>query len=109
MGFDYNYYLTGKIPTEIGLMTRLTAAWLHSNLLKGTIPSEIGRLTNMVFLSLDDNMLSGTIPSELGLLTNLGNLYLLGNNLTGEYTCPEYITFCDISCDDEDNEACRSL
>jgi hypothetical protein len=109
MGFDYNYYLTGKIPTEIGLMTRLTAAWLHSNLLKGTIPSEIGRLTNMVFLSLDDNMLSGTIPSELGLLTNLGNLYLFDNNLTGEYTCPEYITFCDISCDDEDNEACRSL
>jgi hypothetical protein len=24
MGFDYNYYLTGKIPTEIGLMTRLS-------------------------------------------------------------------------------------
>lgn len=92
-----------------------------------------------VLLDLSSNALMGTIPSEIGLLTWLSKychlvplltvvtrnscvlhfnfhssaqLDLYDNNLTGEFTCPDYVPWCYVSCSDDPdntNATCRSL
>jgi hypothetical protein len=37
--------LTGEIPTEIGLLTKLSALTLSANELSGMVPTEMGQLT----------------------------------------------------------------
>jgi hypothetical protein len=78
--------LTGTIPTELGLATRLFILYakrntpenevdllpslrnLHKNGLEGTIPSQL-QSTRINYLNLFENNLSGTIPTVLGLLS----------------------------------------
>ncbi|PXY41171.1 hypothetical protein DMB65_09460 [Flavobacterium cheongpyeongense] len=78
-----NNKLSGTIPAEIGLLTKLTSLQLHTNQLSGTIPAEIGLLTKLTSLQLHTNQLSGTIPAEIGQLTLLQTLHLHTNQLTG--------------------------
>ncbi len=75
--------LGGRIPPELGELSRLT--WLHldGNRFAGPIPPELGKLTRLRILSLGDNDLTGPIPSELGDLSNLRRLWLDDNGLTG--------------------------
>ena len=75
--------LGGRIPPELGELSRLT--WLHldGNRLTGPIPPELGKLTRLGRLSLGDNDLTGPIPPELGDLLNLRQLWLDDNDLTG--------------------------
>ena len=40
-----NNGLTGEIPTEIGLLTKLSALLLSGNELSGMVPTEMGQLT----------------------------------------------------------------
>ena len=75
--------LTGKIPSELGGLTKLEWLYLNNNQLTGGIPAELGDLANLRVLSLMDNQLTGEIPAELGRLTNLTVLHLAGNQLTG--------------------------
>jgi Leucine-rich repeat (LRR) protein len=75
--------LTGPIPTELGLLTKLRELYLHNNKLTGQIPTELGLLTQLKTLSLSENQLTGAIPLELGRLTELRELYLHNNKLTG--------------------------
>jgi hypothetical protein len=75
--------LTGTIPTEIALMSNLSWLSLFNNSLTGTIPSQTALMSNLSWLHLYSNSLMGTIPSEVGLLSNLTSLVLLGNSLTG--------------------------
>jgi len=79
--------LTGTIPTEIGLLTNLTALafWepVRGKGLIGTIPTEIGKLTSLKELHLDGNHLTGTIPSEIALIAGLSILHLEDNKLSG--------------------------
>ena len=86
----YNNTLSGSIPSEIGLLTRLSFLSFSSSFNNendrttgSTIPSEIGLLTLLTDLRLFDNHLLGTIPSEIGLLTLLTDLRLLDNHLLG--------------------------
>ena len=76
--------LSGEIPSELGGLTKLEYLHLNSNRLSGEIPSELGGLANLTSLDLVGNELSGEIPSELGGLTVLERLWLLGNGLSGE-------------------------
>jgi hypothetical protein len=104
--------VTGTIPSEVGLLTKLTYLDLWRNSLTGTIPSEVGLLTKLNVLDLSINSLTGTIPSELALMSKLYDLQLYYNNFTGEFTCPAFIDECWISCDwltDTYTQACRSL
>ena len=75
--------LTGKIPSELGDLTKLEWLYLNNNQLTTEIPAELGDLANLRVLSLMDNQLTGEIPAELGRLTNLTVLHLAGNQLTG--------------------------
>jgi hypothetical protein len=101
--------LTGTIPSQVGLLSNLTLLLLSENSLKGTIPSQLAMMPNLSSLVLSINSLTGTIPSQLALMSNLTWLELYGNNFTGEFTCPDFIGLCRISCDHFTNNTCRSL
>eukprot|EP01097_Dermamoeba_algensis_P006869 TRINITY_DN4285_c0_g1_i3.p1 TRINITY_DN4285_c0_g1~~TRINITY_DN4285_c0_g1_i3.p1 ORF type:complete len:300 (-),score=30.96 TRINITY_DN4285_c0_g1_i3:61-960(-) len=68
--------LTGTLPTELGNLLSLDFSY---NQLTGTIPSELGRLSSNLLIS--NNLLTGTIPSELGRLSD--QLDLTANSLEG--------------------------
>ncbi|CAB9496625.1 LRR receptor-like serine threonine-protein kinase [Seminavis robusta] len=74
--------LTGKIPSELGLLS-LKNLILTSNTLTGPIPQELFKQSSLQGLNLGKNDLTGTLPSEVGLLTNLQYLYLNYNNILG--------------------------
>ncbi|MCY4508453.1 MAG: hypothetical protein OXG35_16085, partial [Acidobacteria bacterium] len=63
--------------------------WLDSNRLSGRIPTELGALTRLGHLSLDRNAgLSGPLPAEFGNLTTLWTLRLNDTGLTGPLPLP---------------------
>ncbi len=82
IGLSFNS-LSGRIPPELGNLSKLEYLWLDYNQLNGNIPEELGNLTNLEVLSLIENNLSGSIPTELGNLTNLEVFSLSENNLSG--------------------------
>ena len=75
--------LTGRVPAQLGGLTRLEVLDLHGNRLSGPIPSQLGGLTRLGLLDLHDNRLSGPIPAQLGGLTRLEVLDLHHNHLSG--------------------------
>ncbi len=76
--------LSGKIPTELGMLSNLEELWLNNNQLNGEIPTELETLSSLTWLYLSQNQLSGSIPTELGILSNLERLWLDNNELSGE-------------------------
>ena len=76
-------WLTGKIPSDLGDLDRLTHLDLRANGLTGSIPPELGNLEDLVELRLWGNELTESIPGELGSLDNLEYLDLGNNQLTG--------------------------
>jgi Leucine-rich repeat (LRR) protein len=82
--FDGSIFSQGQsIPTEIGLLTKLTLLDLRSSGLTRTIPSSLANLKQLKALQLLLNDLTGTIPSILGSLIQLTSLELRSNDLTG--------------------------
>mmetsp|Transcript_86 Transcript_86/g.200 ORF Transcript_86/g.200 Transcript_86/m.200 type:complete len:932 (-) Transcript_86:518-3313(-) len=75
--------LTGRIPTEMMMLTALQKLMFDHNELTGTIPSEVGLLADLQVIDFAYNKLTGSIPSEIGLLTRLEKLGLGYNQLTG--------------------------
>lgn len=67
--------LTGTLPSELGLAMRIYHSELHlsSNFISGILPSEIGLMTDLLALHLAKNELTGALPSELGLLAQSDN------------------------------------
>ena len=64
-----------SLPTEVGLLTKLTHLALGKNSFEGTLPSSLGGLTRLRTLTLRANKFSGSIPSEFGNLVLLETLY----------------------------------
>nr|XP_027119360.1 MDIS1-interacting receptor like kinase 2-like isoform X1 [Coffea arabica] len=75
--------LSGKIPPEICNLRNLNHLGFPSNQLSGPIPPVIGNLSSLQFLYLYQNNLIGAIPKSLGNLTKLIELELTGNQLSG--------------------------
>ena len=83
--------LKGRLPPEIGDLSRLESLDLHRNWrpgpssigLTGRIPPEIARLSNLSDLNLSSNELTGPVPPDLGELANLVRLDVGWNDLTG--------------------------
>ncbi len=71
--------LIGKIPAQLGNLSKLIGLGLGFNQLEDTIPASLGNLGNLVTLDLRFNKLSGKIPESLGNLINLQGLDLHGN------------------------------
>ncbi|MCY3554714.1 MAG: Ig-like domain-containing protein [Gemmatimonadetes bacterium] len=79
-----NNRLTGSIPSELGRLSRLRKLILGANFLTGEIPPELGQLEAIQILSVPWNELSGEIPPELGQLEHLIEMNFRGNELSGE-------------------------
>ncbi|KAI7737335.1 hypothetical protein M8C21_028798 [Ambrosia artemisiifolia] len=75
---------TGIIPTTIGMLQNLQAAFLYENQFSGPIPDAFGNLTKLVILSLRANKLEGDIPPCLGNFHQLQKLELSNNKLSGK-------------------------
>ncbi|CAB9528390.1 receptor-like protein kinase [Seminavis robusta] len=75
--------LKGAIPTEVGMLTKLTELRLLTTNILGTIPTELGLLQSLGMLWITDCHLSGRIPSEVGILGSLSTLVLSMPDLTG--------------------------
>ena len=56
--------LTGTVPTELGLLTRLEGFDISGNIgLSGTIPTELEALPNLALLDISETSLTGSIPA----------------------------------------------
>ncbi|RVW78410.1 MDIS1-interacting receptor like kinase 2 [Vitis vinifera] len=74
----------GELPVSLGNLTLLEELDLAYNNLSGVIPSSLGYLKNLIHLDLSFNYgLSGVIPSSLGYLKNLKYLDLSINEING--------------------------
>jgi len=62
----YKNKLSGWIPTELGMLTRLKVYTDYRNEISGYLPSEIGVLTAMTEINIYKNKVSGTIPEQAG-------------------------------------------
>ena len=70
----YNTGLSGKLPSEIGLLVNLKNLRVgRGTSFTGELPSEIGMLSSLEELEVDDSLFTGTIPSEINTV-NLPNL-----------------------------------
>eukprot|EP00934_Nitzschia_sp_Nitz4_P003138 Nitzschia sp. Nitz4//scaffold214_size40253//7113//9449//NITZ4_007586-RA/size40253-processed-gene-0.69-mRNA-1//1//CDS//3329542096//3128//frame0 len=76
-------FMTGTIPSEIGNLEQLEEIYFSMNGLVGTVPSEIGLLRNLSYLVIWSPTLTGFIPTEMGMLTNLRNIFFQGNDMAG--------------------------
>ena len=76
--------LAGRLPPELGDLSKLNNLDLTSNSLSGPIPPELGKLANLHRISLSANRLTGSIPPQLGSLASLQTLILQYNRLSGE-------------------------
>jgi hypothetical protein len=76
--------ISGRIPSELGLIKDLVSLQLDGTNLEGTIPEElIQGCTNLYHLSLGNTALSGTLSSSFGVLSDLSVLGLENNNFRG--------------------------
>lgn len=99
--------LAGTLPSEIGLMTKLTYLDLADNLLYGSIPSSLISLTQLEHLDLHSNLLDGGIPSMLGMMTRLTWLDFsynsLGDSLPSALGLLEQLRFLGLGYNSFDN------
>lgn len=61
----------------------VTALTLSFNNLTGVLPEDLGVLTRLQVLDVESNMLQGAVPAALGSLASLKQLGIGGNNFTG--------------------------
>ena len=78
--YDQGGY-TGTIPTEFGLLTKVTELSLTENDLSGAIPTQLGYCNQMnSCFDLGWNSLSSAIPTQLGHLDQLSSGFNLYSN-----------------------------
>jgi len=84
-GIDFSCNnFTGKIPPEIGNLSKIKALNLSHNNLVGPIPPTFSRLKEIESLDLSYNKLEGEIPSQLTELYSLAVFSVAHNNLSGK-------------------------
>ncbi|XP_045802051.1 receptor kinase-like protein Xa21 isoform X2 [Trifolium pratense] len=78
-----NNFDKGRMPHDIGKLTKLRYLFLPLTNLHGSIPMEIGHLNQLTFLELGNNSLSGPIPSKILNISTLESLIFEQNSLSG--------------------------
>ncbi|WCJ32533.1 Receptor-like protein kinase BRI1-like 3 [Euphorbia peplus] len=74
---------TGNVPFQL-CSSELQQLLVANNYLSGEVPSGLGMCRNLRRIDLSFNSLNGPIPSEVWTLPNLADLVMWANNLTGE-------------------------
>ncbi|KAL6312388.1 hypothetical protein AAG906_008069 [Vitis piasezkii] len=76
----------GRIPDEIGMLTKLTYLRISACDVYGELPVSLESYSfgfNLKYLDLSINEINGSIPYQIGNLKNLTHLYLASNSLSG--------------------------
>ncbi|GAA0139724.1 transmembrane signal receptor [Lithospermum erythrorhizon] len=76
-------YLSGHLPTDIGISRLIQVLSLGNNSFSGNIPESISSITTLEKLDLSENDLSGEIPGSLKSLNFLSSFSVANNNLEG--------------------------
>jgi Leucine-rich repeat (LRR) protein len=76
--------LRGKIPTSLGVCTRITGLYLDTNYLRGDIPETIRGCSMLRDFYANNNQLAGGIPEAMCDLRALEVLNVESNHLTGD-------------------------
>lgn len=84
LSLGLNKGIVGRIPPELGNLSKLERLNLANMNLRGPIPTAFGQLENLVDLHLENNRLSRGLPEELENLVNLESLVLSDNEFTGD-------------------------
>uniref|UniRef100_A0A6N2N073 Uncharacterized protein n=1 Tax=Salix viminalis TaxID=40686 RepID=A0A6N2N073_SALVM len=85
IGIDFSCNnFTGKIPLEIGNVSKIKALNLSHNNLIGSIPPTFSNLKEIESLDLSYNKLEGEIPPQLTELYSLAFFSVAHNNLSGK-------------------------
>eukprot|EP00571_Detonula_confervacea_P001268 CAMPEP_0172318428 /NCGR_PEP_ID=MMETSP1058-20130122/34838_1 /TAXON_ID=83371 /ORGANISM="Detonula confervacea, Strain CCMP 353" /LENGTH=606 /DNA_ID=CAMNT_0013033261 /DNA_START=1 /DNA_END=1821 /DNA_ORIENTATION=- len=84
LSLGLNDGIVGRIPAELGDLSKLEQLNLANMSLRGPIPTAFGQLENLVDLYLQNNRLSRGLPVELENLVNLESLVLSDNEFTGD-------------------------
>lgn len=71
-----------KVSQDVFRQTDVTTLNLSNNNLSGSLPAEVRLLTKLRILDLSDNDFTG-VPAEIGQLSDLRVLDLSGNSITG--------------------------
>ncbi|CAB9505996.1 leucine Rich Repeat [Seminavis robusta] len=75
---------TGTMPSELFRLTELgEILFWRNNHMTGTLPTELGLLSKLKFFSVRDTLMEGTLPTEIGLVTELRELDVSGALFTG--------------------------
>jgi Leucine Rich Repeat len=79
---EFASQITGTLPAEFSLLSRLQILRISGAKLSGPIPESFGSFNSLTFLDLSNNQLSGLVPNSLGdLLSN--NLPLQTLDISG--------------------------
>ena len=81
-GLDWTT-ITGTVPSELGLLTRLTFLQIAATAVTGTIPSELNNLKNLEIFSFIFSQLSGPLPDLLTMDHSIQRLSFGFNNFSG--------------------------
>lgn len=76
--------LKGNLPKELGSLKGLRQLGIYNNNLEGSIPEELFKATNLKFINLQNNDLSGPLSQKIEALEKMETLVLMNNRLTGE-------------------------
>ena len=76
--------MSGKIPTEVGLMTSLKLLYLNNNQFKGKLPREIRNCHLIEELYIFNNRMTGNLPDIFDSLYNMHWFSAYSNAFTGE-------------------------
>jgi hypothetical protein len=77
-------HMNGTLPSELSAVSTLADFSIaNENLLVGTIPSEIGLMSKLTFLQFYGTGMAGTIPESMTALANLKRIALARNNVSG--------------------------
>lgn len=97
-----NNALTGPIPAEYGVFTRLRWLRLNRNNLSGELPDSLGQLKSLMHLNVQDNNLSGPFPNEaLVQMTGLIQARMYFNNFSGpllQEVCDKGLSILQVDC-----------
>ena len=93
--YDYHYNfecdskLTGRLPSEVGLLTELEVLSLDYQSFSGQIPATIGQMSSLEILRLHGNNFAGTLPFSFYQLANLQFLDIVRNEFLVGTIAPE--------------------
>ncbi len=77
-------FTEGFIPSELGLLTRMSLFSVRGNRFSGSIPTELGRWSLLQQFDVSRNNLTGSIPTQFGRFSNLASMDISDNRLTGQ-------------------------